>query len=309
MTIALDDILCITAPTEYKLHLASQAEDGTHPLDEYVMDPANWKGWNEYRGKKNEWNRPRVLSFMEFYPKADAWLFGGVWEVVKRHAKRYELALVKDFNKYVGRLIVSFHRYQGMRGRAFKLDTYYDQMTVAEMLPEPYAGESFPGLENINHDFSALAGIFKRQRKDWKAALSSVKGIYLIVDTSNGKKYVGSAYAQAGFWSRWACYIGTGHGWNDELVKLIKQKGQTYALKNFRLSVLEYMAKATPKDLILEREAHWKRALFTRKNEHGYNANWTRADRDQLRLDLRAAHRATGLQDHTRQTRRLRDRY
>jgi hypothetical protein len=269
MTIALNDILKIEEPAEYKLHLACWNGE-SHPLDEFVADPASWLGWNEWRGRKDDWNRPRVLSFMEFYPKIDAWLFGGAFNVIERRNDGYTLQPDPRLEKYVGRLVASFHRYQGMRGRAFRLESYIDQFTVAELLPQVYSGESFPGYERINHDFGALEAIFRAERADWKAALQSIQGIYVISDRSNGKQYIGSAYGDAGIWSRWACYLGTGHGWNDELVKLMQTKGPKYAREHFRFAILEVMIKSTP-DVILAREAHWKRALLTR--EHGYNKN------------------------------------
>jgi hypothetical protein len=83
--------------------------------------------------------------------------------------------------------------------------------------------------------------------------------------------YVGSAYGDAGIWSRWACYFGTGHGWNDELVELLKMKGAKYACEFFHFSLLEFMAKSTPDEIVIAREFHWKRVLLTR--EHGYNKN------------------------------------
>lgn len=270
MTIPLNDILNIAAPEEYKLHLACW-NGKCHPLDEFVADPANWLRWNEWRGRKNDWTRPYVLSFMQFYPKTDAWLFGGIFEVVDRSRKRYKLQPVANFEKYVGRLLASFHRYQGMRGRAYNLESYLGRFTVAEILPHVYSGESFPGVERINHDFGTLEAVFRAERADWKAALENVKGVYLIADKSNGKKYVGSAYGDAGIWSRWSCYMGTGHGWNDELVKLRRDKGNEYAREQFRFSVLEVMVKSTPDETVLAREAHWKKALLTR--EHGYNKN------------------------------------
>jgi len=109
------------------------------------------------------------------------------------------------------------------------------------------------------------------ERPDWKAALQSVKGVYLIVDKDNGKKYVGSAYGAFGLWQRWGCYIGTGHGWNDELTKLINKKGIEYARKNFRLSLLEYRPAYTDDQEIMSRENYWKEALLSRK--FGYNRN------------------------------------
>jgi len=270
MTIPLTDILTIPDPQEYKLHLACW--NGEHqPLDVFIADPAGWLGWNQWRGSKNDWTRPRVLSFMEFYPKADAWLFGGTFEVIDRRSDGYELKADSRFEQYIGRLVASFRRSQGMRGRAFKLESYIQQFTVAELLPQAYSGESFPGFERINHDFGSLEAVFHTERADWKAALQSIKGIYVISDRANGKQYIGSAYGDAGIWSRWSCYIGTGHGWNDELVKLVQAKGPKYAREHFRFAILEVMIKSTPDDMVLAREAHWKRALLTR--EHGYNKN------------------------------------
>ena len=111
----------------------------------------------------------------------------------------------------------------------------------------------------------------RRERPDWKAALEKVKGIYLIVDKSNGKMYVGSAYGNAGIWSRLRCYVGTGHGWNDKLIKIIHSNGTDYARENFQFSVLELRSMRTDDRDILNRETYWKRVLQSRK--FGYNSN------------------------------------
>ena len=114
--------------------------------------------------------------------------------------------------------------------------------------------------------------IVRNGKQDWKAALENVKGVYLITDKSNGKRYVGSAYGGSGIWSRWACYVGTGHGWNDELTKLIKQEGIEYARKHFQISLLEYRAMKTDDNTIIERECYWKDVLLSR-GQFGYNKN------------------------------------
>lgn len=272
MAIMLKDIIGIPNPRLYKLHLAGTDKDGTRPLDQYVADRSNWIGWNEWNNpKRNDWTRQFVFSVMDFYPKTDSWLFGGVFKVLNRLADRYELEEMPDFAKYEGRLLLSFHRYQGLMGRAKHLETFIDKLEVKEIFSECYCGEVFCGYENIEHDFHALEAIFKKERDDWKAALSNVKGVYLISDKCNGKKYVGSAYGDGGFWSRWACYLQTGHGWNDELVEIINEKHLDYARNNFRFSVLEVMAKTTPDDVVIKREGHWKNVLLAR--EHGYCRN------------------------------------
>jgi hypothetical protein len=107
------------------------------------------------------------------------------------------------------------------------LENCIEEFEVSEILKEEYTGEVFCGYENINHDFHVLENIFLTGKQDWKTALVNVKGIYLIMDKRNGKKYVGSAYGDSGIWSRWNCYIGNGHGHNDELTKIIKQNGKS----------------------------------------------------------------------------------
>ncbi len=271
MSIALNDLLKIEDPKQYKLHLACREPGGASPLDEYVTDRADWIGWNQWRGSRDDWTREYVFTLIEYYPKPDHWLFGGVFRVVEKRDDGYRLESVAEFEKYEGRLLVKFHRYQGLRGRAFYLDSFVDQMEVAEILSEPYSGEAFSGYDQINHDFATLEVIFKKQRADWLAALSNVKGVYLITDNNTGKMYVGSAYGDAGIWSRWGCYIGTCHGWNDGIVALLKEQEEGYAKKHFKFAILEPMRMDVPDEVILQRESHWKEVLMSR--EFGYNKN------------------------------------
>lgn len=56
---------------------------------------------------------------------------------------------------------------------------------------------------------------------DWHTALSSVRAIYLIVDRTDGKQYVGSAYGEDGLLQRWSMYINTKHGHNKKIKELI----------------------------------------------------------------------------------------
>jgi hypothetical protein len=268
--IKLAELFGLPNPQEYKLHLACRSEDA-HPLDVYVADREEWVAWNCWRGDKNDWTRKFILSFIEFYPISGAYLFGGVFEVKQRNQNGYVLEEVDAFKKWEGRLICTFYRYQGLRGRAFYLEGMLDSFEVHSLLPERYSGERFCGYENINHPFSVLRSIISSEKPDWKASLMAVKGVYLIVDTKNGKTYVGSAYGDAGIWSRLSCYVYTGHGWNDELVKTIKEQGINYALSNFKFSILEVCAFNTSDEAIIQRESHWKNVMLSR--QFGYNKN------------------------------------
>ena len=101
--------------------------------------------------------------------------------------------------------------------------------------------------------------------------LQSIKGVYLITDKSNGKKYVGSAYGDYGLWSRWETYILTGHGWNEGLVNVLSENGIDYARENFQFSLLEFYSMKIDNQVIINREQYWKEVLCTR--QFGYNMN------------------------------------
>ena len=219
-------------------------------------------------------NQPYIFSLIDFYHENDMWLFGGIFEVLKRvHSEgenAYEIKELEQYSDYVGRLKVQMEK--PARGRAFLLEKHLKKMMISEILKLPYSGESFPGYENINHYFSTLIPIFKNEVAGWKAALENIKGVYVIMDNSNGKKYVGAAYGESGIWSRWSCYIETGgHAGNDALKKLIKNKGLNYARDHFTLSLLEYRSMKVDDSVIQSRETYWKSVFLS--HEFGYNKN------------------------------------
>ena len=252
-----------------KIHLASWNGD-KQPLDVFVNDRNEWQDWNKYRGQRDDFNRQYIFSLINFYPEQDTWLFGGLFKITKRHPDRYEIQLQNKFQNLVGRLKIKFKR--SGRAKAVLPEKQFERMSVAEILRQPYTGEVFPGYENICLQFNKLESIIRLEKKDWKSALSNVKGVYLIADTSNGKKYVGSAYGTTGIWSRWSCYIGTGHGHNDDFSRIINEHGVDYAHQNFVFTLLEYRPMKTDDYVVIERETFWKVALLTR-GEHGYNKN------------------------------------
>lgn len=271
--IKVNDLFRIEDARLYKFH-AARWNGEEQPLDVFVGNREEWLEWNTWRNPRNEFNRKFIFSLMDFYHDNNTWLFGGIFQVVGRgtevYTYSYQIEEVSQYSPYVGRLKIDLER--PSRGRAFRLENYLGDMVVSEILQQPYSGEAFPGYEYINHDFSALRMVFETERPDWKAALQNVKGVYVITDKSNGRRYVGSAYGDSGIWARWSCYIGTGHGWNDELTKLIGQKGEGYAVENFRMSLLEYRPMRTDDSAIIEREGFWKEVMLSR-GKHGYNKN------------------------------------
>jgi hypothetical protein len=274
MTIDLIDVLRDWEGfSECKIHLASW-NGSDNPLDVFVNDRAEWINWNRWRSVRDDFNRRYIFSLIDFYPEPGHWLFGGLFEVKERRDVRrdygYEVELSTRFEHWIGRLKVKFQR--PGRAKSLVFDNYCEKIEVVEVLRSSYDGEDFCGYDRINHSFERLEQIFTHSRPAWRTALENVKGVYLITDVNNGKRYVGSAVGIEGIWSRWNCYLGSGHGSNDELVKLIATKGRPYAQKHFRLTLLEQFSMKTEDALILERESFWKGVLLTR-GDFGYNRN------------------------------------
>ena len=271
--IKVNDLFRIEDPRQYKLH-AARWNGKEQPLEVFVRSREEWLNWNRWRNKKDEFNRRYIFSLIDYYHGNDTWLFGGIFEVVDRgtdvYNYSYKIEEIQDYNPYVGRLKVGLKK--PSRGKAFRLEKHLGDMVVSEVLQLPYSGEAFPGYECINHAFSDLRTVFETEKPDWKAALQNVKGVYVIVDKSNGKRYVGSAYGDSGIWARWNCYIGTGHGWTNELTKLIEQKGYEYSMKNFQMSLLEYRPMKTDDGEIIKREGFWKKVMLS-IGQFGYNKN------------------------------------
>lgn len=269
MAISLSEIWQTDNVEDYKVHFG-RWNGVEQPLEAWARDEHEWRGWQEYRPGRDDFNRPLIFSLLQFYHEADSWLFGGIFRVLARHEDRYEVELTQCHKSFIGRLKLR-SPYRGRTTRA-NLENHYPHFEVQEILREPYSGRSFPGYEDIDISFNELTTLVKNHRPDWKAALESVKGIYLLTDTRTGRRYVGSAYGDQGVWSRWWAYVASGHGGNAELRCLVTDPTLDYCRINFRFSLLEHRSSRTPDEVVIARETFWKRILLTR-GEHGLNRN------------------------------------
>jgi len=174
----------------------------------------------------------------------------------------------------IGRVVIHWVKDARAKGRKPEA-VMLDNMHIAEVLPEIYAGEDFPGYANINHCYAVLEKLWLDFKQDWVTALTHCQGVYLITDRSTGLRYVGSAYGEDGIFSRWANYFSSGgHGGNKLLKKLLlsKSNGIDYARKNFQFSLLEQASSRDSEQYIIQRESYWKETLLTR-GEYGLNDN------------------------------------
>ncbi len=98
--------------------------------------------------------------------------------------------------------------------------------------------------------------------RDWHSSLSAVAGVYLILASTTGDLYVGSACGLDGVWGRWQQYATNGHGGNRLLRNLV-ETGSNYP-GSFRFSLLQVLPKTTSRSEVIRWESSYKVKLGTR---------------------------------------------
>jgi hypothetical protein len=272
-TIPLRSLIGDLDPVKCKLHCAVFNGE-VHPLDVLARSSDEWMTWSRWRPATDAFNREFIFSLAQDRDRGTHWLFGGIFEVVKRrpkpHAHSYDLKLREDLmGPFIKRLTVAF-RVPG-RQRRLNMDSYLDHIEVVSIREHPYAGEAFPGHDKINHTFGTLEVAIEQDWHDWRGALQGMKGVYVIHDQETGKAYVGSACGDTGIWARMRDYVDRLHGGNMGLVELVGHKGPEYAKANLRFALLEFWSMRAPDEDVLKRENYWKDVLLSRK--FGNNKN------------------------------------
>jgi hypothetical protein len=95
----------------------------------------------------------------------------------------------------------------------------------------------------------------------WSNTLAQWRGIYLIVDESDGARYVGSAYGNENLLGRWREHVRNKYGVTAEL-----RRRET---RHFRFSILQRVSPDMQVDEIVAIENGWKLRLHT--IAHGLN--------------------------------------
>ena len=266
--------------TSYKVHFAIGRDIRKEAYNIFLID--DFKDWQERQTSKN-WSREYILSLI--YYEKDIWMFGGVYKVLPTKPVairnddgwtgwKYETELTDKATEYIGRAFFRFKKEFRASYPTLELVPQKGEpiaeMPLSHILDKRVALTDFVGFDSVNIDYKTLKYIVSDSIVSWKSALSSVKGIYLIVDTLTGKQYVGSAYGDDCIWQRWANYANDGHGGNKELKELLKNNGAEYKY-NFKYSILEVCNMNLGNEYIINRESHWKEVLLTR--QFGLNLN------------------------------------
>jgi hypothetical protein len=268
--IKLNDILNLDNLSNVKVRFNLMFRHNWNPIE--VFEEGDMSAllegqyWN-YKMQKSYKNGQITIGFLKINPDDDLWLLFHVGRVTKDLNKLntvgYEYETIREYEKFFGRLIVRYKNSVQMMIR--KAESVFEGCEVSQILPDRYDNDIFPGYEKINISWKDLSRVITKD--NWKTALQNQKGVYLIIDTSNGKKYVGSAYGQNMLLGRWQSYVKTGHGGNTELRKLSIDHIRNY----FRFSILDIYKSTIDDQLIIQRESWWKEVLQTRG--FGYNEN------------------------------------
>jgi hypothetical protein len=155
-----------------------------------------------------------------------------------------------------GRLIV---RWPGLE-RSWYRWADRNEFSVQAIAEDNLLASAMPSWQELSLAWNELAVL----PTSWRAALSQWRGIYLIVDKSDGQQYVGSAYGAENILQRWLNYSRTGHGGN----KLLRGRNPN----DLHFAILQRVSPDLSDTEVIRIEKTWKDRLRTR-SPFGLNEN------------------------------------
>lgn len=283
--IRFTDFLPLPEPSRTKVKFNIRAGNGGPMAWDLLLadDDERWLDMTRYRAKGSTSNDldavEYVLAFAQYYPYGPHYyVFGGYFRVERIEppvsiGSGYTLTPMPLYAEYIKRLIIKLAEPVGQTYLRWYENLDRLAPVVHELAPDTKLGP-FPGYHNVRLRHRELQLIFSKDEPSWEEALSSVKGVYVITDLTDGRLYVGSASGEGdGLWQRWSAYAHLKNltGGNKELVRMRAELGDDHIINNFQYSILEIFDPKTKQGAILQRESFWKLALDSRV--HGMNAN------------------------------------
>jgi len=222
-SIKLNDILRLENLENVKIRFNLMFRQNWNPIEIFkngdISTMLEGQYWNYNKNKSYKAGQITV-GLVKIKPTEDFWLLFHIGKVNKDLNKLngvgYDYEDLPEYEKYVGRLIVKFkNKAQTMIRNA---ESVIDDCYVSQILPDTFDNDMFPGYDKINVSWDELRRVIEKD--NWKTALQNQKGVYLMTDISNGKKYIGSAYGENMILGRWRAYVKNGHGGNVGLKAL-----------------------------------------------------------------------------------------
>lgn len=283
--IKFEDFIKMEYPEKTKVKFNMNAGDGSkRAWDLLLADDPEWMRMNQWKTlhSNNNLNKADYLiALAQYYPYGpEYYIFGGVFKVENLNPNindvaGYTLTLMEEYKEYIKRLIIKIDKPIGrdLYNRVYASVQRSLNPVIYELAPDTKLGH-FPGYQNISLMHKDLQHIIKNNEPSWMQALTNVKGVYVITDTSNGKLYIGSCSGnRGGIWQRWNGYAHLNNltGGNKEFVKILEEYGENYIKTYFKYTILEIFDTKTKLETILERESYWKNVFESVK--YGMNHN------------------------------------
>ena len=164
----------------------------------------------------------------------------------------FDLELLPDLASLKGRLIVP-----RPAGRTYMRLAENCALPITRIEEEARFVPPMPPWDALVMDKESIGSI----PRTWADKLSQWRGIYHIVDTSDGARYVGSAYGEENILGRWRAHVARERGVTVELAKRDPI--------HFRFSILELLAPNASMEDVIAREVSWKDRLATREGHTG----------------------------------------
>lgn len=279
----LNDLLQLTEKELHNTKIRLNTNNGKkNPIDVFKKNAKELLDWNYWNNKPY---RVGQISIGLVNMGNDCWLLFTVGVVKKildtpiwgnnqistdGKGVQVEYQTLERYNDLYGRVIVEYkNKSQQMFRNGY---SFIEELVVKEILPSVYSGFDFPGYDNVCLTYEQLQIIVYGNYPSYRNALSNQKAVYLLTDRSNGKMYVGSATAEYGMLlARWTSYVENGHGKNEGLEALVKEREFDHIKRNFQYTIIENFNAKVDDNYVLKRESYWKDVLQTR--QFGYNKN------------------------------------
>ena len=178
------------------------------------------------------------------------------WNSTRSSVEWFDLVPVDFYTHWKGKLVVDLPPPE----RSWWRRAHRNAMPVHAVLAESELATAMPEWHDLTFTWEELSVL----PSSWNAALAQWRGIYYIVDVSDGTGYVGSAYGSDNLLGRWRNYAQKGDGGN----RLLRGRNP----RSFRFSILERVSPDLEQRDVIQREASWKSRLHTRE-PFGLNAN------------------------------------
>lgn len=168
----------------------------------------------------------------------------------------FDLELTDFYTSWKGKLVIDWPPPE----RSWFRWVNRGEFQIKSILPESALAKAMPPWDEIVLPYEAL----KSLPTSWRTELAKWRGIYLIVDASDRKPYVGSARGLDNIYGRWMNYARGKNGGN----RLMQGRDP----KNFRFSILQRTSPDIELAEIVSIENKWKVRLLSR-HPHGLNDN------------------------------------